>query len=57
MAEDAPATLNLAVDAMSWELFQERFQKRCPSEEFIERYLNKFDSLRGGGHTILEYEA
>jgi hypothetical protein len=57
MVEDAPATLNMVVDDVSWELFEERFQERYLSEEFIEHHLNEFDALRQGNHTVPEYEA
>jgi hypothetical protein len=49
--------LNMVVEDVSWELFEERFQKRYLSEEFIERQLNEFNALRQGGHTVPEYEA
>jgi hypothetical protein len=45
MAEDTPATLNMVVDDVSWELFQEQFQKRYLSKEFVEHQLNEFDAL------------
>jgi hypothetical protein len=38
--------LNMVVEDMSWELFEERFRERYLSEEFIERRLNEFNSLR-----------
>jgi hypothetical protein len=49
--------LNLAVEDVSWELFEEQFRERYLSEEFIERQLNEFNALRQGGRTVLEYEA
>ena len=49
--------LNMAVEDVSWELFEERFQERYLSEEFIERQLNEFNALRQGGRTVPEYEA
>jgi hypothetical protein len=49
--------LNMAVDDVSWELFEERFRERYLSEEFIERQLNEFNALRQGGRTVPEYEA
>jgi hypothetical protein len=49
--------LNMAVEDLSWELFEERFRERYLSEEFIERQLNEFNTLRQGGRTVLEYEA
>jgi hypothetical protein len=49
--------LNMAVEDVSWELFEERFRERYLSEEFIERQLNEFNALRQGGRTVLEYEA
>jgi hypothetical protein len=47
----------MAVEDVSWELFEERFRERYLSEEFIERQLNEFNALRQGGHTVPEYEA
>jgi hypothetical protein len=38
--------LNMAVEDVSWELFEERFQERYLSKEFIERQLNDFNALR-----------
>jgi hypothetical protein len=49
--------LIMAVEDVSWELFEEWFWERCLSEEFIERQLNEFNALRQGGRTVLEYEA
>jgi hypothetical protein len=49
--------LNMVVKDVSWELFEERFRERYLSDEFIERHLNEFNSLRHGGHTMSEYEA
>jgi hypothetical protein len=49
--------LNMAVEDVSWELFEERFRERYLSEEFIERHLNEFNALRQGGRTVPEYEA
>jgi hypothetical protein len=49
--------LNMAVEDVSWELFEERFRERYLSEEFIERQLNEFNILRQGGCTVPEYEA
>ena len=37
--------LNMAVEDVSWELFEERFRERYLSEEFIERHLNEFNAL------------
>jgi hypothetical protein len=37
--------LNMVIDDVSWELFEEWFQERYLSEEFIERHLNEFDTL------------
>jgi hypothetical protein len=37
--------LNMVIEDVSWELFEERFRERYLSEEFIERQLNKFNSL------------
>jgi hypothetical protein len=41
VAKDAPATLNMVVDDVSWELFQKRYL----SEEFVERHINEFNAL------------
>ena len=49
--------LNMVVEDVSWELFEERFQERYLSEEFIKRHLNEFNALRQGGRTVSEYEA
>jgi hypothetical protein len=49
--------LNMAVEDMSWELFQEWFRERYLSEEFIEHQLNEFNALRQGGRTVPEYKA
>jgi hypothetical protein len=38
--------LNMVVEDMSWELFEERFRERYLSEEFIECQLNEFNALR-----------
>jgi hypothetical protein len=38
--------LNMAVEDVSWELFEERFQERYLSKEFNELQLNEFNSLR-----------
>jgi hypothetical protein len=45
MVEDSPATLNMVVEDTSWELFEERFQERYLSEEFVECQLNDFNAL------------
>ena len=49
--------LNMAVEDVSWELFEERFRERYLLEEFIERHLNEFNALRQGGRIVPEYEA
>jgi hypothetical protein len=49
--------LNMAVEDVSWEMFEERFRERYISEEFIECQLNEFNALRQGGRTVPEYEA
>jgi hypothetical protein len=49
--------LNMVVEDVSWELFEERFWERYLSEELIEHQLNEFKALRQGGHTVSEYEA
>jgi hypothetical protein len=49
--------LNMVVEEVSWELFEERFRKRYLFEEFIERQLNEFNALQQGGCKVPEYEA
>ena len=49
--------LNMVVEDVSWELFEERFRERYLSDEFIERELNEFNALRQGSRTVPEYEA
>jgi hypothetical protein len=49
--------LNMVVEDVSWELFDERFRERYLSEEFIECHLNNFNALRQANCTLLEYEA
>jgi hypothetical protein len=49
--------LNMTIDDVSWELFNEWFQERYLSEEFVEHHLNEFDALRQGNHMVPEYEA
>jgi hypothetical protein len=38
--------LNMVVEDVSWELFEEWFQERYLYEKFIERQLNEFNTLR-----------
>jgi hypothetical protein len=38
--------LSVDVEDVSWELFEELFQERYLSEEFIEHQLNEFNALR-----------
>jgi hypothetical protein len=35
----------MAVEGVSWEMFEERFRERYLSEEFIERQFNEFNAL------------
>jgi hypothetical protein len=49
--------LNMAIEDVSWELFEERFQERYLSEEFIEHQLNEFNALQQGGRMVPKYEA
>jgi hypothetical protein len=49
--------LNMVIEDVSWELFEEWFWERYLSEEFIEHQLNEFNSLRQGGRMVPEYEA
>jgi hypothetical protein len=37
--------LNMVVEELSWELFEERFWERYLFEEFIECQLNEFNAL------------
>jgi hypothetical protein len=37
--------LNMVVEDVSWELFEERFRERYLSEEFIKHQLNEFNAL------------
>jgi hypothetical protein len=48
--------LNMAFKDVSRELFEEWFQERYLSEEFIEHQLNEFNALQQGGHTVPEYK-
>jgi hypothetical protein len=47
----------MVVEYVSWELFEEQFQERYLSDEFIERQLNEFNTLGQGSCTIPKYEA
>jgi hypothetical protein len=38
--------LDMVIEDVSWELFEERFRERYLSEEFIERQPNEFNALR-----------
>jgi hypothetical protein len=38
--------LNMVIEDVSWELFEERFRERYLLEEFIERQLNEFNALQ-----------
>jgi hypothetical protein len=42
---------------VSSELFKEGFRERYLSNDFIERQLNEFNSLRQGSHIVPQYEA
>jgi hypothetical protein len=48
--------LNIVIEYVSWELFEERFWEMYLSKEFIEIYLNDFNALRQGGHMVPKYE-
>ena len=37
--------LNMDIEDVSWDLFEERFRERYLSEEFIERQFNEFNAL------------
>jgi hypothetical protein len=45
------------VSKVSWELFEEHLREIYLFEEFIERQLNEFISLRQGNRSIPKYEA
>jgi hypothetical protein len=49
--------LNMVIEDMSWELFEEWFRERYFFEEFIECQLNEFNALQHGSRTVQEYEA
>jgi hypothetical protein len=49
--------LNMVVEEVSWELIEEWFKERYLLEEFIEHYLNEFNTLRQGGCMVPKYEA
>jgi hypothetical protein len=49
--------LNMVVEDVSSELFEEQFWERYLLEKFIEHQLNQFKTLRQGGRTVPEYEA
>jgi hypothetical protein len=49
--------LNMVVEDVSWELFEEWFRERYISKEFIERQLNEFNALLQGGRMVPEYGA
>jgi hypothetical protein len=49
--------LNMVIEDVSWELFEEWFRERYLSEEFIECHLNEFNALRQGDCMVPEYEA
>jgi hypothetical protein len=49
--------LNMAIEDVSWEIFEEWLQERYLSEEFIEHQLNEFNALQKGGRAMPEYEA
>jgi hypothetical protein len=44
--------LNMVIEDMSWELFEEQFWERYLFEEFIECQLNEFNTLQQGGHMV-----
>jgi hypothetical protein len=37
--------LNMVIEDVSWELFEERFRERYLSDEFIELHINEFNAL------------
>jgi hypothetical protein len=49
--------LNMVVEDVSWELFEQWFRERYIFEEFIEHQLNEFNALRQGSRMVPEYEA
>jgi hypothetical protein len=57
MMEDTHVTIEHGCRRRVMELFEEQFQERYISEEFVERQPNEFNSLRKGNRTVPEYEA
>eukprot|EP00253_Pinus_taeda_P018041 PITA_18041 len=49
--------LGMDISEVTWELFEEKFRERYLSEEFLERQLNEFNSLKQGSCSLPEYEA
>ena len=49
--------LNMVVEDVSWELFEEWFRETYLLEESIEHHINEFNALRQGGRMVPEYEA
>eukprot|EP00253_Pinus_taeda_P027545 PITA_27545 len=49
--------LGMDILEVTWELFEEKFRERYLSEEFLERQLNEFNSLKQGSRSLPEYEA
>ena len=45
------------ISEVTWKLFEEKFTERYLSEEFLERQLNEFNSLKQRNYSLLEYEA
>jgi hypothetical protein len=48
--------LNMVIEDVTWELFEEWFRERYLSKEFIEHQLNEFNALRKGGRMVPKYE-
>jgi len=49
--------LNMVIEDVSWELFEEQFWERYFSKEFIECHINEFNAWRQGSRMVPEHEA
>jgi hypothetical protein len=49
--------LNMVIEDVSWELFEELFWERYLLEEFIEIQINEFNGLRQGDRIVPDYKA
>jgi hypothetical protein len=48
--------LNMVVEVVLWERFEEWFREKYLLEEFIEHHLDEFNALRQGGRTVPDYK-